>query len=366
MERNSLSPCRAFAAVAGRIAAAARFGGLALLLAAYSTQAAAAPSDLTGRDAASADRIYLISTRGVGTRCDGSLLAAGFRCEEFVADEFGGRHWETTAWSEIAGQCAAPMPTVVFVHGNRIDPGVDKPHGLEIYRSLAARKPSDAPIRYIIWSWPSSKVPGMVKDYQVKAARTGPVAWQLAWMVDQLPAETPLTLVGYSFGGRVVTGALHLLAGGELGSLRLDERVHPVRPPMHAALLAAAVHASWIRPGSYHGRALEQVDQLLLVNNHLDPAMRFYHLAFEGHVRPLGYGGLSRASLGRFGERVQVVDTTRAVGRSHALGDYLTNATRVSQKLEQIVMAPLPTPAGAATSDEALAVGAMDVSAQRN
>jgi hypothetical protein len=139
----------------------------------------------------------------------------------------------------------------------------------------------------------------------------------------------------------VVTGALHLLAGGQLSGLQLGERAHPSRrPPIRAALVAAAVHESWIRPGSVHGRALEQVDQMLLVNNHRDPAMRFYHLAFAGRVRPLGYGGISRASLGEFADRVRIVDATGAVGRSHALGDYVSDSRLGSELHDLVNLAP--------------------------
>ncbi|HEX6962867.1 MAG TPA: hypothetical protein VF175_13440 [Lacipirellula sp.] len=287
------------------------------------------------------DRIYLVSTRAMGTACDCGAMADGLQCEELVRDPWGNGVWRQLSWTELSTEFAQPLPTVVFVHGNRIDAGVDKPHGLECYDSLACRKPSGVPIRYIIWSWPSSKAPGILHDYRVKAARTGPVAWQLAWAVDQLPLETPLTLVGYSYGGRVVTGALHLLAGGDFAGLHLEKRVHPERPPIRAALLAAAVHESWIRPGNVHGRALEQVDQMLLINNHRDPAMRFYHLAFAGRVRPLGYGGIARASLGAFADRVRIVDATGAVGRSHALGDYVSNS-RLGAELHHLVNLATP------------------------
>ncbi len=303
-------------------------------------QGAAALAVLLGSSSAvlraeGADRVYLISTRSIGTRCDCSSMQSGLRCEELIAEGYSARYWRAVEWEEVAAELADPLPTIIYVHGNRIDPGFDKTHGLEIYRSLAARKPCDAPLRYIIWSWPSSKVSGIINDYQVKAARTRPVAWQLAWAVDHMPPETPVTLVGHSYGARVVTGALHLLAGGRLGDLQLAEHVHAERPRMRAALLAAAVDASWIRPGGFHGRALAQVDQVLLVNNHRDPAMRFYHLAFEGHVRPLGYGGIS--GLGEFADRVRTVDVTPSVGRRHALEDYLIHSRRVVEELERVV-----------------------------
>ena len=202
----------------------------------------------------------------------------------------------------------------------------------------------------MIWSWPSCQIRGQLRDYQVKAARTKQVGWQLAGAIDQLPAETPLAVIGYSYGARVASGALHLLAGGRLGSLELAERAHPHRPPVRAAFVAAALDADWLRPGSYHGRALEQVDELLLVNNHLDPAMRFYHLAMDSGARPLGYGG--PRGLGHFANRVRSVDVTGAVGRHHAIEEYLASSSRVARVLEQVAQFPAQHPQEPALADE--------------
>ncbi|RIK72844.1 MAG: hypothetical protein DCC67_18610, partial [Planctomycetota bacterium] len=174
-------------------------------------------------------------------------------------------------------------------------------------------------------------------------ARTKYVSWQLAWAIDQAPAETPLSIVGYSYGARVATGALHLLAGGRLGELELAERRHASRPLIKAALVAAAVDADWIRPGGYHGRALQQASELLLVNNHLDPAMRFYHMAFEGRARPLGLAGLSsRGVLGDYAAPIRSVDVTSVVGRHHALDDYLAAGGPVGRVLGQVAQFPAP------------------------
>jgi hypothetical protein len=283
------------------------------------------------------DQVFLISTRAIGTRCEHDAMCSGLVCESH-AGHGGSTGWESLSWKQLAAELAKPTPTIIYIHGNRVDCGYSKSHGLAIYRSIAGRREDDGPIRFIIWSWPSSQIRGQVRDYQVKAARTKQVGWQLAWAIDQLPAETPIAVIGYSYGARVASGALHLLAGGRLGSLELNERLHPDRQPVRAAFVAAALDANWIRPGGYHGRALEQVDELLLVNNHLDPAMRFYHLAMETGARPLGYGG--PRGLGQFADRVRSVDVTGAVGRHHAIEEYLASSSRVTRVLEQVAQFP--------------------------
>src|SRR5688500_9243627 len=219
MERRPSSHSRIVAAATARRAGALRRFAIALTLIGVLTPA----GEVAAASGPVADRIYLISTRGIGTRCDCDAMAHGLRCEELVHDPSGASRWNSLTWHELQAQFAEPLPTVVFVHGNRVENGEDKPHGLRFHRSLASRKPGDGPMRFIIWSWPSSQIRGVVNDYRVKAARTKPVSWQLAWAVDQMPPQTPLALVGYSYGARIVTGTLHLLGGGRLDELQLAE-----------------------------------------------------------------------------------------------------------------------------------------------
>ncbi len=272
-------------------------------------------------------------------------MTGGVRCQRLVHDGDGAGRWQNTTWNELLAEFETPLPTVIYVHGNRVDAGFDKSHGLQLYRALAARKPAQTPLRYVIWSWPSTQIRGPVKDYEVKAARTKPVGWQLAWAVDQLPPDAPLALVGYSYGARVVTGALHVLGGGRLNELALPTRVHADRAPIRVALVAAAVDAHWLRPDGYHGRAMTQVESLLLVNNQLDPAMRFYPISPIGRrAAALGFAGLRG---GDDAAKIRSFDVTGAVGRHHALSEYLASSGQVGRVLEEIVQLPTTTAPGA-------------------
>lgn len=268
------------------------------------------------------DQVLLISTRQLGTRCDPQQMIDGLECRERIARD-NATDWRPIPWEQIA---ESDRPTLFYIHGNRVGRGRDQAEGLAVYQRLAQHHAGDDPIRYVIWSWPSDQIRRPVLDYKVKAARTRPVGWQLAWAIDQLPAETPLALVGYSYGARIATGALHLLAGGTLGELKLGDP--QPRPPVHAALIAAAEDAAWVRPGGFHGRALGQIDRLVLLTNRLDPAMRFYHLGFGRDVQPLGYTGLL---AGRPQGKLWSVDLTEQLGRTHSLGSYLRAKEVVAQ-----------------------------------
>ncbi len=96
-------------------------------------------------------------------------------------------------------------------------------------------------------------------------------------------------MIGYSYGARIASGALHLLGGGDMSGLKLGQRIHSERRSIRAVYIAAAFDATWMQPNGYHGQALSQIDQLMLLNNRGDPAMRFFRMTVK-KKRPLALG----------------------------------------------------------------------------
>ena len=197
---------------------------------------------------------------------------------------------------EVLQENNPAVRTVVFVHGNQISAGQDKQQGLTVYRRLLRCADANRPIRFIIFSWPSAKISGPLRDVRVKAARTRPVGCQLAWVLDQIPGDVPLGLIGYSFGARVVTGALHLLGGGNLGGPTL---------------------------GRYHDQAMTQIDKMLSINNRSDIAMRWYGLSTR-NGNPQAMGLCGPTCLGPQRQKVHNRDVSRYVGASHDEYCYLS------------------------------------------
>ena len=271
------------------------------------------------------DEIVEINTRGACCTTDPSQFAATIVVKEYVVNgEQGGRRWIDSDFSRLTQPTAEGMTTVVYVHGNQVTHSMTRRRSLDLYRKLAANACDDRPIRFVIWSWPATEIKGILKDYRVKAARTRPIGWELAWALDQLPPESPVGLLGYSYGARIIGGAMHVLAGGDLSGLSLPEPVHPNRPAMRVAFIEAATHAHWFGPGRYHGLAMEQINQLLLVVNHLDPAMRLYHMT-SGNSRPNAMGHSGPACLtAESRERVTCLRASRCVGRTHDLYEYMS------------------------------------------
>lgn len=286
-----------------------------------------------------ADEVLLISTRGIGTACEAERLDRELKCHRLTFDSAGRPTWLAYDWHNLVKSENALRQTVIYVHGNRVATGYDAAEGMAVFESLVGARTDGAPLRFIIWSWPSAQIPGLIKDYQVKAVRTNPVAWQLAWFMDQLPAETPLALMGYSYGARAVSGSMHILGGGSIGKLKLDERAHPDRPAARVALMAAAFDADWVLPGEVHQQAITQIERMVVVTNRHDPAMKYFKFSTRNsNVDALGLIGVPQVSkLGTASKRIQHIDVTAEVGRSHVIYDYLADTPKMNRMWRQLL-----------------------------
>jgi hypothetical protein len=270
------------------------------------------------------DEIMLVNVRGLGGRCDAAMMADRVRVESYqITDESSGRRWET-ADVELLRAADPSTATLIFVHGNKITPGYAKREGLSVYRRIVRQSTADTPIRFVVFSWPSSQASGPLRDVRIKAGRTNAAGCQLAWLVDQLPAETPVSMVGYSFGARIVTGALHVLGGGTLAGRSLPELQQADRPPMNAVLISAATNADWLCSGHCHGEAMALVGEMSLLNNRQDRAMQYYHLSTtHGHPQGMGLCGPTCIEP-EWASKITNRDLGRYVGSSHELFCYLS------------------------------------------
>lgn len=304
------------------------------------------------------DEVLLLSTRKVGTVCDSAAVARGLICERLLSGPAEEGRWTSDEWQKLT-TTQASMPTIIYIHGNRVPTGQDKAEGLLVYRSFRRHCPHQGPIRFVIWSWPSSQIRGPIKDYLVKAQRTNPVAWQLAWLLDQMPKQTPIAMIGYSYGTRVICGATHLLVGGQLGALQLPERVNTSRLPIRVALMAAAFDADWMQPGKLYDRSLKLTEHAVIGTNQLDPAMRFYHLSNgRGRMDALGKRGVFRSgALGPAARRLNQIDFTHEVGRSHVVGDYFAAQAKIKQVWRELLWRQPPKGTTIAYSASVSSVG---------
>jgi hypothetical protein len=268
------------------------------------------------------DELWLVSSRALGC-CDLWQQVAHLQYWRYDREHC----WTKASLDEMSATDDPQDVTTIFVHGNRISQEEAFERGWSAYRELV-RCADERPVRFVIWSWPSEAVHGPVNDARVKACRTDPAAFHLAWFVDQLSADIPVSFWGHSFGARVVTGALHLLGGGAIGGNRLDGRLRPTRQPMQVVAVAAALDNDWLLPGHRHGKALSQMAAVLLVNNGCDMLLKRYRRIYadHGHEQALGYAGFNTLLLpAADAAKITQIDACCQVGKHHTLDGYLAS-----------------------------------------
>ncbi len=221
------------------------------------------------------------------------------------------------------------LPTVFWVHGNRKYPDEAREDGMEVYRQLTDGVSGDRPIRFVIYSWPATPIHGLREDAREKAARTNADGYYLASLVNQMDPKLSVDFIGYSFGARIVTGALHLLGGGELCGWTIAKPVKRMAP-IQTVLVAPAVDNDWLAIGNTHGEALPVVTRMLSLNNFCDRALKHYGVIDPcTHPEALGYTG-AVGPLGDNASKLRELNMCCAVGKQHYWGSYFYNPSVVA------------------------------------
>ena len=262
------------------------------------------------------DELWIVSARRARATAAGPVGYDVWRYE-------GSGRWHTSSVAEFAA-ADAKVPVCFHVHGNRVNFCDALCGGWSYYTKFTGGCRQRGPIRWVIFTWPSDRLNiGPRKDVQVKAVRAECYGYYLAWIADRLPAEARVSMIGYSFGTRVISAGLHYLGGGKLRGRALVEHQHKDRA-VRTVLLAGAMDNDCFMPGRYMQMAPSQIDRLLVAVNHRDPAMKWYPLLYQLTLRrrqgqqSLGYTGLAGMQcLPDLQGRVEHRDLTCVVGREH-------------------------------------------------
>ncbi len=240
--------------------------------------------------------------------------------EEFVADP--------TAFT-------APQ-TVIYVHGNWMEWGNARERGLYVYQLLAAQ--TSEPIRLILFSWPSERDGRIGPDVREKASLAHVESFYLAEFLKHVPNDRPLGMIGFSFGGAVISGSLQLLAGGSL-----DCRVLPQPMAAHSnvrvSLVAPAFDRNQFGNGGKYQLALNQIDQLINLYNSSDPVLKRFRFIDRGEPVAAGFLGISSRNNSALANDPKIIqfDCTRAAGRTHSEVEYYRHCPHFKQSLLNVL-----------------------------
>ncbi|HVA48925.1 MAG TPA: hypothetical protein VNH11_21340 [Pirellulales bacterium] len=278
-------------------------------------------------------QLWLVSTRSLPHGPPGSSRRAVPEVSRYEQDV-----WQPSSLDDLMAARDPRLTTVVLVHGNDTDDDQARSKGLGVYPSLVER--ADQPFRLIIWSWPADYVRGsMRQDVRVKAERADFDAFYLAQFIDELNGSDPVSLVGYSLGARVTTGALHLLGGGPLAGRSMAAERRAGRPPLRAVLMAAAVDEDWLLPGRRQGHALDVVERMVLLVNPRDRVLRWYRFLSPGRgAAALGSRGFtSLATLGALRQKIEQINVNPMIGGQHGWASY-ASSPEILEQLKREVM----------------------------
>lgn len=263
------------------------------------------------------DSIWLVSTRGL--LCGDPRLQVNRLSYKFLNEN---NQWQN---ADLATFLAADDPgttTVFWMHGNRSTRAQAISEGLGTYRGMARCSTCDTPMRFVIFSWPADRIDGgQLDDIRIKAYRTDSQGYYLAWLMDRVRPDVRVSVIGYSYGARIAAAALHFLGGGRVNGWALEERVHPGRRAIHAALVAAAIDNHWLLPGHRYGRALSQTAHMTIIYNPCDRVLKRYRFLYcrKSSAQALGYTGF--AGLNRLSatdrRKIRQINSSPYMGKSH-------------------------------------------------
>lgn len=263
------------------------------------------------------DELWFISSRCAKCEADGAVRLHYWRYEA------SGR-WRTASLEELLAADPA-LPVCFHVHGNRVDCSQANCGGWRYFQSLVNGCSERPPLRFVVFSWPSEETSKRtIPDTRTKAVRAECHAYYLAWVVDRLPSAARISMVGYSYGARVIGGTLHLLGGGCLQGRALTNRPSDEPRAVRAAFLAAALDDDHFAPGRCFGCASTQLDRLLIARNTCDRALKWYANIYRFTLRPrrgqqaMGYAGFAGLNcLPHLQGRIETIDVSSLVGRAH-------------------------------------------------
>jgi hypothetical protein len=282
------------------------------------------------------DSLWLIGTRHLSCPHPGRSYNPSFQMLRY-----DGSSWQSSDFPTFLSD--QRDMTVFYVHGNRIDSNLVFQRGRDAYQALIRRADRPDSIRFVIWSWPSDQICGPRRDVLSKAARTDSESYYLATALAQLSPKTEVGLFGFSFGGRIISGALHLLSGSPLGGYRLSqiERAEELR--LRVVLMAAAMDRDWWLPHGYHSQCPTVATHILVLFNPSDPALRFYPRV-DLRRRPQALGSTGFPWAGRLDDvKFEQQDASPHLGRAHDISRYFASET-LMQRVCRVLLPPLDAP----------------------
>ena len=278
-------------------------------------------------ETAERSEIYEISTRHLSDR----FRSINFNQPNVEVNKWLGNHWSRTTVEDALPIGGSGMLTVIYVHGNFME----RNNALERVRIVNGylKCYSDRPYRLLMLSWPSQREKKPLRDVLSNAESAECQSLYVAWMLQRLRNESQVSLLGFSFGARAVTGGLHLDAGGVIpGYATSPMPTIDASLKYRLGLVAPALDRNWIELNGRHQMAMSHVESLVNLYNSKDPILRRFRF-IDRLSRPIAAGFAGFAGLDSFADpratvpltgqpRIRQYDCGSGIGTTHSEKSY--------------------------------------------
>jgi hypothetical protein len=271
--------------------------------------------------------IYEISTRHL---CD-RFRSISFEQPNVEVNKWAGCRWERSDVDTALPTNGAGVLTIIYVHGNFME----RNNALERVRIVDRyfKEQTDRPYRLLMLSWPSQRESKPLRDVLANAESAECQSLYFAWMLQRLRNAPQVSILGFSFGARSVTGGLHLDAGGVIPGF--------MQPPMpntdptlkyRVGLVAPAMDRNWIETNGKHQLAMTHVESMVNLYNSKDPILRRFRF-IDRISRPIAAGFAGFAGIAALADprvttpltgqsRIQQYDCGSVIGTTHSEKSY--------------------------------------------
>ncbi|MDR0392241.1 MAG: alpha/beta hydrolase [Planctomycetaceae bacterium] len=226
--------------------------------------------------------------------------------------------WKTSTLDAFIQTHDSDKPLVIVTHGYKMTYKEAKQFGINFSR--LTRKFGDH--RFLFWSWDADKEMCGIKSDAINAGKKADSeAKHLVNFLRRLKSGSKVSLVGFSYGARLISVALHEFGADRFKSdnsqVPNDNLSSTIK--INVIFLAAAVDRDQFGQNKKYGNMLSVVDKLLININVSDPALYFYPLlSGVGSPKAVGRRGINVSGIPKnLVTKIKSIDVRPEIGVDH-------------------------------------------------
>ena len=205
-------------------------------------------------------------------------------------------HWQNTSQNEFWLTFDPSIPLIVLVHGNYTSTteAIESANMLENKFFPGSGKFAGAKYRLVIWAWPADTVyQRHLPDAKLKSVFSIKQGEYLARFLSQLPSDSRVSLVGFSFGARTTCEAVQRISKKPEFFTQLEDGQTLPNVQIRNLLLSPAIDQVALAPRSRYGNVISASQQSIVLYNPCDLALKFYPFLVGCHgPKSLGREGV--------------------------------------------------------------------------